>query len=98
MTADLAEVMAEEIYRFRVYPFRRHWTMDADYIQLAKHYRVLAERWRRARKTGYYRKQSKPGRPRSTSVAWRLRKAERVIKTAADVAAKRAVARAFFGM
>jgi hypothetical protein len=34
MSPDIAEVMADEINRHKTYPLKRHWTMDADYIQL----------------------------------------------------------------
>lgn len=36
MLADIMEVMAEEITRSVYTPFVRHWTMDADYVELQR--------------------------------------------------------------
>lgn len=97
---DIYAVMVSDIAKHCEPPFKRHWTMDADYLQLCRHERVLATRYARMRRLGLssVRKQPAPGRPRTTAVSWRSTKADRVAAAAADVAAKRAAARAYFGI
>jgi uncharacterized protein with von Willebrand factor type A (vWA) domain len=64
MSPDIAEVMADEINRHKTYPLKRHWTMDADYIQLHKHSKVLDTMWSRVARGLPFRTQAKPGRPK----------------------------------
>jgi hypothetical protein len=95
---ELCDVVADEINRYKIYGFKRHWRQDADYLLLKKHEQVLKSRFSRAQRVGYFRKQPKPGRPRVTKVDWRQTKAQRIALAAKLANDRKEAARAFFGM